>query len=315
MTFDYSSATTAPSRVDADVSESIERVGGLSQEEFVRRYRKPRRPVILTDALRQWPALGRYTPEFFKREHGDRLIRIRGRDYRLAEVIEQQEASDEQHPGPYPCTFSDCESLLPDISPRFDESLPSRHAYPLIPAALFEWVNHLEIFFGGPGGQFPYLHYDYLRMHAWIAQMYGDKEFTLYERGQEPLLYVDPLKPWLSRVEHSENPDDDRFPLFRQARYRKVVVRAGEALFLPCGTWHTARCLNVGITIAFDQLGSDNWAEFVGEVCAAERRAQRNGRAVVLAVYLRMLGPWLDFTERWGAMRSGVSRRGDWSVH
>lgn len=311
MTFEYSGAITAsPCVGSADAAEPIERISGLSQAEFVRRYRKPRRAVILTDALQGWPALGRYTPEFFKREHGGRLIRIRGRDYRLAEVIEQQEASDEQHPGPYPCTFSDCASLLPDISPRFAHSLPSRHAHPLIPRSVFEWVNHLEIFFGGPGGQFPYLHYDYLRMHAWIAQMYGDKEFTLYEPGQEPLLYIDPLKPWLSRVEHSENPDDDRFPLFRQARCRKVVLHAGEALFLPCGTWHTARCLNVGITVAFDQLGSDNWADFVGEVYAAERRAQRNAKALVLAAYLRVLGSWLDLTERIGA-----SRRGDWGVH
>jgi hypothetical protein len=50
-------------------------------------------------------------------------------------------------------------------------------------------------------------------------------------------------------------------------------------------------------------------------VCAAERRAQRNGRAVVLAVYLRMLGPWLDIAERWDARRSGTGRRGDWGVH
>lgn len=215
----------------------------------------------------------------------------------------------EQGPAPYPCTFSDCQTLPPDISPRFAHSLPSRHGYALIPASVFECVNHLEIFFGGPGGQFPYLHYDYLRMHAWIVQIHGDKEFTLYDPGQESLLYVDPDKPWLSRVEHSENPDLERFPLFRQARCRKVVAHAGEALFLPCGTWHTARCLNVGITIAFDQLGADNWKDFVGEVCAAERRAKRNFRASLLGIYLSALGPLLGLVEFLGA-----SNLGDWGM-
>ena len=292
-----------------DTGGSVERVAGLVLRDFVARYRKPRRPVILTDALADWPARQRYTPDFFKREHGDRLIRIRGRDYRLREVIELQQASVEQLPAPYPCTFSDCKTLLPDISPRFACSLPSRHASALIPASVFEWVNHLELFFGGPGWQFPYLHYDYLRMHAWIAQIHGDKEFTLYDAGQEALLYVDPDKPWLSQVEHSEAPDLERYPLFRQARYRKVVVHAGEALFLPCGTWHTARCLNVGITVAFDQLGADNWSDFVGEVRAAERRAARPVRASLLGAYLTLLGPLLGLAESMGL--SGI---GDWGI-
>jgi histone arginine demethylase JMJD6 len=281
----------------------VERVGSIGVNEFVARYRLPRQPVILTDALRDWPARERFTPEFFQREHGTRPIRIRGRDYRLGEVIELQKASSETNPAPYPCTFSDCRALLPDISPRFPCSLPSRHAHPLVPKSVFEWVNHLEIFFGGPGGQFPYLHYDYLHMHAWIAQMYGDKEFTLYDAGQEPLLYIDPRKPWLSAIEHSESPDEQQFPLFSQARSRKVVVHAGEALFLPCGTWHTARCLNMGITVAFDQLGTDNWADFVGEVDAAERRAGRPFKAWLLRSYLRLLGPLLDVTERFGSHR------------
>jgi histone arginine demethylase JMJD6 len=304
-----STVSLVAAEVATDESPRVERVSGIGVDDFVRRYRRPRRPVILTDALRNWKACGRYTPEYFRREHGDKPIRIRGRDYRLAEVIELQQASTAANPGPYPCTFSDCRALLPDISPRFACSLPNRHTHALVPRRVFEWVNHLEIFFGGPGGQFPYLHYDYLRLHAWIAQLYGDKEFTLYERGQEHLLYIDPAKPWLSGVEHSEDPDYERYPLFRQARSYKVVVHAGEALFLPCGTWHTARCLNMGITIGFDQLGPDNWHEFVGEVMAAERRAGRRFKASLLGAYLRLLGPVLGLAERFGA-----NQRADWGL-
>ncbi|MEO7068149.1 MAG: cupin-like domain-containing protein [Rhodanobacter sp.] len=288
----------------------ITRVDKISAAEFAAYYRLPRQPVILKDALADWPARGRFTPEFFQREHGDRLIRIRGRDYRLGDVIEMQKASTAEHPAPYPCTFSDCRALLTDISPRFACSLPSRHMNPLIPKAVFEWVNHTEIFFGGPGGHFPYLHYDYLHMHAWIAQLYGDKEFTLYDPGQESLLYIDPHKPWLSSIEHSEDPDVEKYPLFRQARCQKVVVHAGEALFLPCGTWHTARCLNIGITVAFDQLGADNWREFEDDVYAADCRAQRGVKAFVLMAYLHLLGPLLDISEYFGA-----DRRPDWGGH
>ena len=47
-----------------------------------------------------------------------------------------------------------------------------------------------------------------LRMHAWIAQVHGDKEFTLYERGQEELLYVNLEMSWVSTVDDLH--DDER---------------------------------------------------------------------------------------------------------
>lgn len=283
----------------------VERTHGITLPDFVARYRKPRRPVVLTDALRGWPALERFTPDFFRREFGGHPVRIRGRDYRLGEVIEMQQTSSAEHPAPYPCTLSDCDGLLADVSPRFECSLPSRHDSALIPKHVFELVNHLEIFFGSAGGEFPYLHYDMLRMHSWIAQVYGDKEFTLYERGQEELLYVHPEMPWVSRVDDLH--DEARYPKLAQAHRHAVVVHAGEALFIPCGIWHTARCVTTNITVAFDQLESSNWREFVGEVVFEERRSGHRWKARVLQGYLGVLGPLFDAMEWFGA-----HRRADW---
>lgn len=285
----------------------VERIAGTPVSEFAARYRSPRRPVILTDALRDWPALERFTPEYFRRQFADRPVRIRGRNYRLGEVIAMQESSSAEHPAPYPCTFSDCRGLLADVTPRFECSLPNRHTSALMPKHVFDLVNHLEVFFGGPGGEFPYLHYDMLRMHAWIAQVHGDKEFTLYERGQEALLYVNPEMPWVSTVDDLH--DDERYPLLRQARCHKVLLRAGEALFIPCGTWHTARCVTMNITVAFDQLESTNWREFVSDVVAEERRSGHALRAIALQAYLGALGPLFNVMEHLGA-----NRRADWGA-
>jgi len=85
------------------------------------------------------------------------------------------------------------------------------------------------------------------------------------------------------------------------------VVHPGEALFIPCGTWHTARCLTMNITVAFDQLEASNWREFIGDVATEERRNGRRWRARLLVAYLHAIGPLLDLAERCGA-----NRRGDW---
>jgi len=285
----------------------IERRPGLSRRDFAAGYLRPRRPVVLTEALADWPALKTFTPEFFRTTFADAQVQVRGRSCRLGEVIDAQLASSGDRPSPYPCTLSQCATLLRDLTPRPECSLPSRHANPLLPRRVFELVNHLEIFFGGPGGAFPYLHYDMLRMHAWIAQVHGEKEFTLYERGQEHLLYVNDKLPWLSTVQDPR--DHDRYPLLRQARSHKVVLRPGELLFIPCGTWHTARCLGMNITVAFDQLEGSNWREFTGDVVTEQRRHGRRLRARALGAYLRLLGPILGFAELLGA-----NRRADWDA-
>ena len=283
----------------------IDRRTRLSPAEFRRDYLLPRRPVVVTEAISGWPALKVFTPDFFRQNFADARVHIRGRACRLGEVLDLQAASTAANPGPYPCTLAGSPELLPYITPRFAASLPSRHASRLLPRRVFELVNHLEIFFGGAGSSFPTVHYDMLRMHAWVAQVYGEKEFTLYEQGQEYLLYVHRQLPWLSAVRDPE--DRERWPRLRHARCHKVLLRPGDALFIPCGTWHTARCVTINITVAFDQLEASNWHEFIGEAVAEARRSGRRLGALALGAWLRAIGPLLSFAESCGA-----HRRRDW---
>lgn len=295
--------------IEPDINSPwIERRDDLEVGEFCERYLRPRRPVVLTNALRDWPGLAAFTPEFFRSEFGHMPVKVRGRWRRLGPVIGEQLASSAHEPGPYPCTLAASAELLPYLSPRFACSLPSRHSSPLLPSAVFEIVNHLEMFFGGPGAEFPCLHCDMLHLHAWIAQVYGEKEFTLYQPGQEHLLYVNPQLPWLSTVQYPY--DATRYPLLEKARTQRVVLRAGDTLFIPCHTWHTARCLSMSITAAFDQIEASNWREFSADVVCEQKRNGRRMRARALGAYLRLLGPLLSAAEWFGA-----HRRGDWGAH
>jgi histone arginine demethylase JMJD6 len=284
----------------------VERVSGMPLARFVERYRDPRTPVILSDAAQHWPAYGKFTPDWFRAHFAQKTLRLQGRDWTLAEILDVLEASTQDKPGPYPCKFEiarDFSELLPAVTPRFAYSLPDRQVNPLVPRRLFSGVNNLEIFFGGLGGRFPYLHYDLMHQHAWITQLYGDKEFTLYAPNQEPFLYVNPDEPWQSTIQDHHAPDYARYPLLRQARSQKVVIRAGETLFLPCGWWHTARSLNVTISVAFDQLGPDNWKDFRRDVLATRLRRGKRLLGAGLHLYLGLLTPVLAVAERLGADR------------
>ena len=51
------------------------------------------------------------------------------------------------------------------------------------------------------------------------------------------------------------------------------------------------------ISVAFDQLGPDNWNDFIGDVVADRRRAGHPLKAFALGAYLRALGPLFTLVE------------------
>ena len=48
----------------------VDRHSNLSQKELLNEYVHKNKPVILTDAARKWPAIGKWTPDFFKKNYG-----------------------------------------------------------------------------------------------------------------------------------------------------------------------------------------------------------------------------------------------------
>ena len=83
------------------LADQIDRRAGLSREQFDREYLRPLRPVILTDAISHWRALGRWSPQFFKEQYGDLEVEVDGEAMALGDLIDRVEASTDDNPAPY----------------------------------------------------------------------------------------------------------------------------------------------------------------------------------------------------------------------
>lgn len=276
----------------------VQRRTGLTRSEFVNDFLRPNRPVIFTDLSANWEAHERFSFDYFRDHYADLRVDVRGRSQPLGELLDLLETS--ATPDIYPCKLNLREEHLSAIAamvePRPAMICPDRTNHPLLPRRLLEGLYDLELFFGGKGGEFPYLHYDYLGLYAIINQIYGEKEFTLFPPEQQKYLYPREKSPWISQIENHHAPDLDRYPLFRHATPTTVVLKPGESLFIPKKWYHTARSLGPTISVAMDQLCHFNWAHFKQECMVGRNKSPLKRHA--LAVYLSMLGPLLSLQEK-----------------
>ena len=243
-----------------------------------RRRLRQRRPVIVTGALDDWGAMRLWDCEHLKRKVGDRTVKVAAvnadnrtdHDYDRHTPIRFRDFVDGMQSGSLDrkylviCNILVAErerwrrfpeAQLPELGD--DLELPA-----FIPRARLAEAN----LWMGFGDEITHLHYDIL--DNLLAVFRGKKELVLFEPDQSRYLYSQRVSadPANSLVDVAR-PDYGAFPGFRRARYWRCELRAGEALFLPAGTWHYVR--SEGLTLAVNfwwyPLRVVNYLRFLGE--------------------------------------------------
>jgi len=297
-------ASAAQAQYAASVPPPIARRARLDPAAFRREHLLPRVPLVFTDLAHEWPLFHRATPDYFRRCFGAQPLRVHGRRTTLQEVLDRLQHGVAQ---PYPCRVDvarDLPALLPDITPRFAHSVPDRQGSVLMPLYLAAALGTVELSFANAGSRSHYLERDPLARHRWITQLQGEQEITLFAPGEDAFLYPDPDAPWQSSMRRHHAPDAVRYALFRNASAQRVTLAPGETLFVPSGWWHSARSTRFGIALAFDQLGADNWSDFVAASAAQRAREGKPAAARAARTHLALLGAALAVMERFRANRA-----------
>ncbi|MBC8083986.1 MAG: cupin-like domain-containing protein [Hymenobacter sp.] len=281
---------------------SIDKRTGISRRELLAEYIEPGIPVVLTDAVKDWSALGKFTPEFFKSKYGSLSKEVRGRTYTLAEVVDRIRTSTPETPAPYPFNLNIEKffpELLDDMKPEIVFGKSDRVNHPLLPRLMLRGTEVYELFLGGNGASFPYLHVDALFLHTQITQLYGSKDFILYPPDQTPYMYPKAENQKVSEVDVLR-PDYERHPLFRKAKPVRVTVEEGETILFPTKWWHTTQIHMPCISVGRVHLNEWNWAAFNQD--NFELRKKRHP-AVALATlaYGKVLGQIMNMQEKFAS--------------
>lgn len=279
-------------------SGAIERRSGLDWDQFNDEYVRLNKPVILTDASAKWEAIKLFSPEYFKKNFPHKTATINEKNYTIDQYVDMMLSGTEENPAPYPFKIDiekNFRELMPLIEPGFNVLSKNRLKHKLVSKRLIPQASTLEIFFGGVSGWFPYLHYDLYGLYAIVTQVYGRKQFIVYDPSQAEYMYPDKDHPWKSGIQNYYNPDYEKYPLFKNAKPVSDIVYPGETIFVPKGWWHTARSLEPSISIAQDLLTKYNWDIFERDVLFYKKK-QGLVRWSAYALYLKYVqaGIWMN---------------------
>ena len=258
---------------------AIEQIHRPTRERFVRDYLAPRRPVKVSGALDDWPAMQRWSFELFSSLGRDVQVDVEVGDCLTRSTVRQQ------------WTFADYVSSV--VSDRLNEAnggipylsvFPLLERFPELEADLGTrlWPNRhfFHVAWIGPAGTFSSLHYD--RLNGLLAQIRGRKRIVLYEPEQWAYMYESRKFDWgtvISEVD-PRHPRYDRWPLFRNARGTEVLLEPGELLFIPARWPHHVLALEPSISLTcFGQTRMD--------VLFGEPRDQILGKLHQLGLYRR----------------------------
>lgn len=213
----------------------VDRRTALSGASFYEQYLKPKRPLIVTDFARDWPALKKWTFDFFKDNYGHYTARVHDQGFHQAGRGYMKHSDT--------MCFKDYLTLIGNhpTQKRFHNFQVMREAPELVQDFILSRIKDLHffkfalLFFSGAGSRVN-LHYDIDCSNVFLMHFATRKEVYLFPPEARARLYHRPYN-MQSHVDVL-HPDLEAFPAFRSTTAYRAVLYHGETLFIPSLWWH-----------------------------------------------------------------------------
>lgn len=225
--------------------------------EFKTRYLRKGVPVLMKGAAFDWPAVGRWTPRFFREKYPDVEISV---ERSRVDVNKEDDpatffrlqSTEKWKLGDYARFLEDAATstdhycagyrILQAI-PELESDLGQIDKYMTLPKYLPRNIRakcrgSAALWMGGAGTRSP-LHFD--RQDNFAVMLHGKKRWMFFPPGTEGLYY--PSSRMMTSTMHFSpvnvnNPNPDRFPLYDSAKAIAVDLEEGDILYNPPGWWH-----------------------------------------------------------------------------
>ncbi|ERM93637.1 F-box protein At5g06550 [Amborella trichopoda] len=236
--------------------DNVDRKSKISVEEFITLYEEPNKPVILANALENWPAMEKWIRDYLLEVSGDVAFSAGPVEMKLSDYFRYADNVKEERP-------------LYLFDPKFGEKIPKLSADYKVPDYFSEDLfsllgperpdyRWLIIGSTGSGSSF---HIDPNSTSAWNAVIRGSKKWVLFPPdvvppGVHPSPDGAEVACPVSIMEWFMN----FYGATKKWKRRPVecVCKAGEVIFVPNGWWHLVINLEESIAITQNYVSRRN---------------------------------------------------------
>ena len=249
----------AAQNTDMDLTQ-VEKVAGLTPEEFRSKYYQPMKPVVLTDLSSSWPAATNWNWEYFKKYVGDVEVgvynNVKSDAYtpinKADGYMKFGEYLDQLQKGPVELRiflfniFAHAPELVKDFT------WPEHY--------MKGFVKKFPMLFVGGAGSVTHMHFDIDLSHIVHTQFGGRKRVLLFPYEEQHHLYRKPFEVLsFANFEKYFDPgnsklDLTKFPAVQQAKGYEVILEHGDTLFMPAGYWHHMEYIESGFAMSLRAL-------------------------------------------------------------
>lgn len=231
----------------------IPRVRNITKDDFIENYFKPQKPVVLEQAIADWPAFTKWNLDYMKEVAGDITVPLY--DNR---PVQHKDGFNEPHAR---MKMADYVDLLKKEPTKYRiflwnilkevPALQKDYAFPDFGLRLLKGLPML--FFGGRDS-YTFMHYDIDLANIFHFHFDGEKEVVLFPQSETKKLYKVPHSLITHESIDFSNPDYQKWPALRHANGFKTTLKHGEVLYMPEGFWHYMKYITPGFSMSLRAL-------------------------------------------------------------
>ena len=229
--------------------EAIPRVNTITKEDFIQHYFKPQKPVVITHAVENWPAVQKWNLDYIRQVAGDKIVPLFDdrpvnhkdgfnephAEMKMAEYVELLKSK----PTKYRIFLWNVLKEVPQLQQDYefpDFGLKLKKKLPML-------------FFGGRESH-TFMHYDIDMANIFHFHFDGKKECILFPPCETKHLYKVPHSLITHESIDFSNPDFKKWPALKSACGYRAELNHGEVLYMPEGYWHYMKYITPGFSMS-----------------------------------------------------------------
>lgn len=229
--------------------EQIPREKTLSKKEFIQKYFKPQKPVVIERFIEDWPAYTKWNLDYMREIAGEKEVPLY--DDR---PVKHDEGFNEPHAK---MKMADYVELLKSGPTKYRiflwnilkevPELQKDFSYPDFGLRLMKGLPML--FFGGENSH-TFMHYDIDLANIFHFHFEGKKQCILFSQDETKFLYKIPHSLITREDIDFANPDLEKWPVLKRAKGHITHLEHGNVLYIPEGYWHHMKYITPGFSMS-----------------------------------------------------------------